>query len=156
MSRSKVFISCLAFCLAVSRAGNLIGNQDIALSQSEPVIKYDGQSIRQVKKYKPIQGAAKKRNPKSLVKKIRPKDRTTNQDEVFTDGDGVRILPDGTNIYRDGTNVWANGTTVYPDGTTVYPDGVTVYPDGSIGASDGTTVEIDRQELPSNEGGSSR
>lgn len=144
----SVVIGCLAFCLAITHIGSVIGRQDIALSQSEPVIKYDGQSVRQVKKYKPIQNVAKKKNLKGLVIKIRPKDRITDQNEAFVDGDGVKILSDGTNIYKDGTNVWANGTTVYLDGTTVYPDGMTVYPDGSIVASDGTTVEIDQQELP--------
>jgi hypothetical protein len=152
----NVLISCLASFLAISYMGNVISTQDVALSQGEPAIKYDGQSVRQVKRYTPIPGAVKKKNPRGLAKRTRPKDRATNQDEEFVDGDGVRILPDGTNIYKDGINVWANGTTVYPDGTTVYPDGTTVYPDGSMATSDGTPVEIEKQELSSGEGASSR
>jgi hypothetical protein len=157
MLRSNILISYLASSfLIIIYAGSIIAGQDIALSQDEPSIIYDGQSSRQGKKYKPIPSVAKRKNPKGLAKKKRPKDSSTNQSEVFVDGDGVKILPDGTNIYKDGTNVWGNGTTVYPDGTTVYPDGTTVYPDGATTTPDGTPVQIDQQELPPNEGTTSR
>lgn len=156
MLRRNILISCFVVSsfLIISYLCKVGNNHDIALSQSEPEIKYDGQSVRQVKKYKPIKGAAKKKNPKGLAKKIRPNDRLSNPDEVFIDEDGVKIFPDGTNIYKDGTSVWVDGTTVYPDGTTVDPDGTTIYPDGSIARSDGTPVEIELQILSPNEGAS--
>ncbi|MCM0590889.1 MAG: hypothetical protein KA716_11935 [Gloeotrichia echinulata DEX184] len=157
MLRRNILTSCLASSFLVfNYSGSVVDNQSVALSQSKPEIKYERQSIRQVKKFKPIPGAARRNNPKGLARKTRPKDGSTNRDEVFVDADGVKILPDGTNIYRDGTNVWSDGTTVYPDGTTVYPDGTTVYPDGTITTSDGTPVEIEQQVLSPSEGVSSQ
>ncbi|MCY7272805.1 MAG: hypothetical protein LH702_03395 [Phormidesmis sp. CAN_BIN44] len=157
MLRRNILISCfVSSFLIISYSGSTSKYNDIALSQSEPEIKYDRQSVRQVKKYKPVKGAVKKKNPKGLAKKTRPKDRLASQDEVFIDEAGVKIFPDGTNIYKDGTNVWADGTTVYPGGITVHPDGTTIYPDGSIATSDGTPVEIELQVLSPNEGASSK
>ena len=146
MLSRNVLIICFIPFLTFSYISEVVSNQDAALSQNEPVIKYDGQSTRQVKKYKPIPGVAKRKNYKGLAKRNRPKDRAVNQNEIFVDGDGVKILPNGTNIYKDGTNVWVNGTTVYPDGTTVYSDGMTVHPDGAVATSDGTLVEIEQKE----------
>ncbi|WP_157462311.1 hypothetical protein [Crinalium epipsammum] len=126
------------------------------MSQSEPEIKYDGQSDRQIRKYKPIPGAAKRKNAQGLARRTVPKDILVKPDEVFIDQDGVKIFPDGGNIYPDGTSVSFNGTTIYPNGTTVYPDGTTVYPDGSMATSDGTPVEIELQIMPPNQGASSQ
>ena len=75
MLRRNISIGYLASFLTISYIGNVISNQDAALSQSEPSIKYDGQSVRQEKKYKPIPGVAKKKNPRGLAKRTRPKDR---------------------------------------------------------------------------------
>ena len=105
MLRRNILISCLASSLIISYAGSIITNKDAALSQGEPAIRYDGQSSRQVKKYKPIPGAAKRKNPKGLAKRTRPKDSSTNQGEVFVDEDGVKILSDGTNIGSPGIRV---------------------------------------------------
>jgi hypothetical protein len=149
MLRRNILIGCFASSLIIGYTGSTISNRDIALSQGEPAIKYDGQSLRQVKKYKPIPGVAKRKNPKGLARRTRPNGSSTNQGEVFIDKDEVKILPDGTNIYKNGTNVWANGTTVYPDGTTVYLDGITVHPDGTTTDPDGTPIQIEQQELPS-------
>ncbi len=157
---SNILISCLGSSLLIIsylvNVGKVGNKHDIALSLSEPEIKYDGQSDRQVRKYNPIPGAAKRKNPQGLAKRTRPKNTLVKPDEVFIDKNGVKIFPDGTNIYKDGTSVWADGTTVYPNGTTVYLDGTTVYPDGSIATSDGTPVEIDLQIMSPNEGSSNQ
>lgn len=157
MLRRNILIICfVSSFLIISYLGNMGNNHDIAMSQSEPEIKYDGQSDRQVRKYKPIPGAAKRKNPQGLARRTVPKDILVNPDEVFIDQDGVKIFPSGTNIYPDGSSVGADGTTVYPNGTTVYADGTTVYPGGSIATSDGTPVEIDLQIMPPNEGASNQ
>ena len=149
MLRRNILISCfVSSFLIISYLGNVGNNHNIAMSQSEPEIIYDGQSDRQVRKYKPIPGAAKRKNPQGLAKRTVPKNILIKPDEVFIDQDGVKIFPSGTNIYPNGTSVWANGTTVYPNGTTVYADGTTIYPDGSIATSDGTPVEIELQTDP--------
>ena len=157
MLRLNIVIICfVSSFLIINYIGNVGNDNDIALSQSEPEIKYDGQSDRQVRKYKPIPGAAKRKNPQGLAKRTCPKDTLVKPDEVFIDQDKVKIFLSGTNIYQDGTSVWVNGTTVYPNGTTVYADGTTIYPDGSIATSDGTPVEIDLQVMPPDEGASSQ
>jgi hypothetical protein len=131
-----------------------VGN--IASSQSEPEVKYDRQSAKQVRRYSAVRGASKKKILKGLKKKNHPKNGVVNRTGVFLDEDGVKIFPDGTNIYKDGTSVWADGTTVYPDGTTVHLDGTNVHPDGSITTSDGTPVEIEQKILSPTEGSSSQ
>jgi archaellum component FlaF (FlaF/FlaG flagellin family) len=120
LTRTLLISSFLLSFVVTSYLSNVHNNKNVTLSQSEPEIKYDGKSVRQVRKYKPIKGAEKKKNPKRLAKKNRQNPNSNNPEEVFTDEEGVKIFPDGTNIYKDGTNVWVDGTTVYPDGTTVY------------------------------------
>ena len=61
MLRRNILLGCFASSLTVGYVGSMASNQNATLSQGEPTIRYDGQSLRQVKKYKPIPGAARRR-----------------------------------------------------------------------------------------------
>ncbi len=94
MLRLNILISCFMFSfLIINYLVNADKNHGIALSQSDPEVKYERQSVRQIRKYKPIKGAVKKKNPKGLAKKTRPNDKLANRDEVFLDEDGVKFFP---------------------------------------------------------------